>query len=133
VLAIQLFPAWLWQTNPPVVREPAWDGPLTQRLARNACYDCHSNETVWPVYARIAPVSWLVTSDVVSGRRVLNFSEWGVAHAAAAGQRKGPEDVVKAVRDGEMPPEIYSSMHAAARLDEPSRADLIRGLRLSLR
>ena len=42
-----------------------------------SCRDCHSNETVWPWYTGIAPVSWLMASGVAKGRSVVNFSEWG--------------------------------------------------------
>jgi heme-binding protein len=41
-----------------------------------ACRDCHSNETVWPGYSRIAPVSWLMAYGVRKGRSAVNFSEW---------------------------------------------------------
>jgi hypothetical protein len=74
-LCIQLIPVWLAQKNPPVLSEPTWDNSQTRALAKRACFDCHSNETVWPAYARVAPVSWLVTLDTVRGRRHLNFSE----------------------------------------------------------
>jgi hypothetical protein len=50
--------------NPPVISEPAWDSPVTRDLARQACFDCHSNKTDWPVYARVAPASWLLEHDV---------------------------------------------------------------------
>ena len=46
-------------TNPPVAQEPSWDSTETRALAERACFDCHSNETVWPWYSNIAPVSWL--------------------------------------------------------------------------
>ena len=78
--AIQLFPAL--PDNPPVVREPVWDSPETRALAVQACYDCHSNETQWPWYARIAPISWVLAYDVIEGREALNFSEWD-RHAVA--------------------------------------------------
>ena len=58
---IQLVP--VQRTNPPVVAEPPWDSPETRALAVRACFDCHSNETVWPWYAYVAPVSWLVAHD----------------------------------------------------------------------
>ena len=67
------------RTNPPVTREVAWDSAETARIARRACYDCHSNETVWPWYSNIAPASLLVASDVRDGRSYLNFSEWDQA------------------------------------------------------
>ena len=56
---IQLAPFGRNHTNPPVVQEPSWDSAETRALAKRACFDCHSNETVWPWYSNIAPVSWL--------------------------------------------------------------------------
>jgi len=75
-LALQLVPYGRDHVNPSKVSEPAWDSPATRALAKQACFDCHSNETEWPAYARIAPASWLVQHDVEEGRAVLNFSEW---------------------------------------------------------
>src|ERR1700674_2739250 len=74
---IQLVPIGVSVTNPPVVSEPNWDSPQTRALAQRACFDCHSNETIWPWYSRVAPVSWLLASDVIQGRSRLNFSTWG--------------------------------------------------------
>lgn len=76
LVAIQLVPYGREHANPPVTGEPAWDAPATRTLAKQACFDCHSNETEWPAYATIAPASWLVQRDVNEGRAVLNFSEW---------------------------------------------------------
>src|SRR6478736_5462202 len=76
VVAIQLVPYGPSRVNPAVAGEPAWDSPATRALAKQACFDCHSNETEWPAYSSVAPVSWLVQHDVDEGRAVLNFSEW---------------------------------------------------------
>ncbi len=76
LLAIQLVPYGRDHGNPPVTGEPTWDAPETRTLAKQACFDCHSNETEWPAYASIAPAPWLVQRDVNQGRAVLNFSEW---------------------------------------------------------
>ena len=76
-LVIQFIPYGKDYINPPVVSEPNWDNPQTRELAKKACFDCHSNETVWPWYSKIAPVSWLVYRDVVEGRQLMNFSDWG--------------------------------------------------------
>src|SRR5450759_484008 len=71
--AIQLIP--VDRTNPPVQKEmPA--PPDVQAILRRSCYDCHSNETVWLWYSKVAPISWLVSRDVRQGRRELNFSDW---------------------------------------------------------
>jgi hypothetical protein len=56
-LAIQLVPYGRDHTNPPGTGEPSWDTPATRALAKQACFDCHSNETEWPAYASVAPVS----------------------------------------------------------------------------
>ena len=69
----------------------------TRALAQRACFDCHSNETKWPWYSTIAPVSWLVQRDVEEGRRGLNFSEWGRPHKEA-------NEAASSVEKGEMPP-----------------------------
>ena len=76
LLAIQVVPYGREHANPPVTAEPTWDAPETRTLAKRACFHCHSNDTERPVYASIAPASWLVQRDVNEGRAVLNFSEW---------------------------------------------------------
>ncbi len=76
LVAVQFVPTGFSHSNPPVVAEPAWDSPATRALAVQACFDCHSNETEWPWYSRVAPMSWLVEADVKKGRAALNFSEW---------------------------------------------------------
>ena len=56
-----------------------WPDAESAALARDACYSCHSNETDWPLYSYVAPMSWLVRADVESGRDELNFSDWDEA------------------------------------------------------
>lgn len=124
-VAIQFVPYGRNHVNPPVGQEPAWDSPATRELARQACFDCHSNETVWPAYSRIAPVSWLIQHDVSEGRSLLNFSEWQRPQEEAG-------EAAETVLEGEMPPAIYLLMHAEARLGEADRAALARGLRATL-
>ena len=123
-IAIQLFPYGRNHANPPVIGEPAWDSPATRVLAKKACFDCHSNETTWPWYSRIAPVSWLVYRDVVEGREHLNFSEW------RGGSRKGEssQEITKEISEGEMPPLQYYIVHPEAKLDGPAKKQLIDGL-----
>src|SRR5260370_18053784 len=40
------------------------------------CADCHSSETRWPVYARVAPGSWLIEQDIVEARNKMALSRW---------------------------------------------------------
>jgi hypothetical protein len=125
MLAIQLVPYGRDHANPPVRTEPSWDSPATRRLAKQACFDCHSNETEWPAYARIAPVSWLVQHDVNEGRAVLNFSEWQRPQEEAT---EASEEVL----EREMPPVPYRLMHALARLSAADRERLASGLAKTL-
>jgi len=133
-LALQLIPVWLLQTNPPVVAEPAWDSPQTRALAKRACFDCHSNETVWSWYTRIAPVSWLTTLDVLRGRRNFNFSEWGAARGGEGGEGgRGGGETGETILEGRMPPASYLLTHPAAKLTEAEKQLLIQGLEASLK
>ena len=122
-IAMQLVPYGHEHTNPPVGREPTWDNPATRELAARACYDCHSNQTVWPWYSQIAPVSWLIQRDVDTGRRRLNFSEWG---RPQRGARSGSVD--RRIQRGSMPPWYYILMHSQANLSDAEKQALVRGL-----
>ena len=121
LILIQAVPYGRSHSNPPVTAEPKWDSPETRALAKRACYDCHSNETTWPWYSRIAPVSWLIQHDVQDGRRHLNFSEWDrpQRRAAQAGRQ---------IEEGEMPPWFFLPMHPEARLSSSEKESLRRGL-----
>ncbi len=123
-LLIQLLPYGRNHTQPPVIREPAWDSLETKELAERACYDCHSNQTVWPWYSHVAPVSWMVQHHVDEGRQYLNFSEWGSGH------RDGEEgeEMAEVVYEGEMPLASYLITHPQARLSNIEKAALARGL-----
>lgn len=127
-LLIQFIPYGRAHDNPPVVAEPEWADPQTRELARRACYDCHSHETVWPWYSRIAPVSWLVQRDVAEGRTHLNFSDWNQSHEGHGHAGHEPEEMEEAIRSGDMPPASYLLKHPAARLTDAERAALIEGL-----
>ena len=122
---MQLVPYGRDHANPPVAAEPGWSSPAVRALAQRACFDCHSNETRWPWYSHIAPVSWLVQHDVIEGRETLNFSEWNRPHQEV-------KDVAKEVLDGDMPPATYTPLHREAVLSAPERQALIDGLKLSL-
>jgi hypothetical protein len=119
-ILIQLVPYGRNHTNPPVVSEPNWDSPRTHELAVRACFDCHSNETVWPWYSNIAPASWLVYHDVETGRRFMNFSDWGT-------RRQESGEIAEVVNGGEMPPSQYLLMHPEARLSASEKQELVQG------
>lgn len=121
----QLVPYGRNHTNPPVRAEPTWDRPATRELARRACFDCHSNETRWPWYSHVAPVSWLVQHDVDEGREELNFSEWDRRYEEAG-------EAAETVLNHTMPPPAYVRMHSEANLTEAQRRELADGLNASL-
>jgi len=109
-------------TNPAGTGEIQAPADVAKVLQR-ACYDCHSNQTTWPWYSQIAPVSWLVARDVNEGRRHLNFSVWDSYEPAK--KAKKLEHVASEVKEGEMPMAIYVPMHPEAKLTEADRALLI--------
>lgn len=117
-LALQLVP--VDRSNPPVVSEPNWDSPETEAFARRACFDCHSNETNWPFYAYIAPISWRVAEHVHEGREEFNMSAW---------QPGEGDDAAEEVAEGEMPLWDYLLMHPEAQLTEAETERFIAGLR----
>jgi hypothetical protein len=131
LLCAATVPFLLFENNPPVRQEPPWDSPQTRALAQRACFDCHSNQTIWPVYDKIPPGSWLAVFDTLRGRRHLNFSEWGTT--GIGGERgQGVEDVVRAIQDGSMPPRMYTMLHPAAVLNQQAQQQLIDGLQKTL-
>lgn len=106
-LAIQLVPYGRAHDNPPVISEPQWDSPRTRELFFTTCGDCHSNETRWPWYSNIAPISWLVQRDVDEGRAACNVSEWGQA-------KQDCGDSAETLAGGSMPPRSYVLLHPSA-------------------
>ncbi len=121
LLGIQVIPYGHNHTNPPVRMEPPWDSPQTRELAVRACHDCHSNQTVWPWYSNIAPLSWLIQRDVDEGRKELNYSEWDRPQDDA-------HESAKTVRKGEMPPWYYAVFRPHANLSSAEFQALISGL-----
>ncbi len=110
------------RTNPPVeslVPAP----PAVLAALKRSCWDCHSNETVWGWHTRVAPISWLVASDVNEGREELNFSRWNAVGAKRLGElaRKIPEEV----GDGDMPPFLYRLAHPDSKPTDAERAELV--------
>ena len=107
------------RTNPPVTGDVAAPPPVDAVL-RRACYDCHSNETVWPWYSRAAPVSWLVHSRRRRGQASSQLLRVGQGRARATGAQA--ERIGHEVEGGDMPPWFYLPMHVAARLSAADRS-----------
>lgn len=95
--------------DPPVSRELQW-------TLRRACYDCHSTESRWPIWAYVAPMSWRVVSDVGKARRVLNFSDW--AAYTPEQQRALRHSVNWTTSAHRMPLWYYVTLHPDGRLSD---------------
>jgi uncharacterized membrane protein YgcG len=122
LVAMQLVPYGWKHSNPPVQADAPWPSAKAEAIARESCYSCHSNETKWPVYAYVAPMSWLVRSDVDDGRKALNFSTWGTGDNKA-------HDAEDMISTGEMPPSKYTIIHRKAKLTGAEKRTLIAALK----
>jgi Haem-binding domain len=119
--AMQLVPYGWDHSNPEVTEEAPWPSEQARAIAQTACYDCHSNETDWPAYSYVAPMSWLVRRDVDNGREALNFSTWDQGEQEA---HEGAETI----EEGSMPPSQYEMLHPDARLSDEEQQILIDAL-----
>ncbi|MBM9589482.1 heme-binding domain-containing protein [Leptospira sp. 201903075] len=115
-LILQFFP--VSRTNPPITSEIQTNAEVKDVLKRS-CYDCHSNETVWPMYSYIFPASLLISHHVEEGRGELNFSEFG--QLIERKQNKKIYEVWEQVEEGEMPPKDYLLLHPSAQLSEKDK------------
>ena len=120
-VAIQLVPYGWRHPNPPVTSDAPWPDAASERIARESCYSCHSNETDWPAYSYVAPMSWLVRNDVERGRDELNFSTWDRDDGEA-------DDAAEAIVDGAMPPGRYTAIHREASLTDEEAERLVAAL-----
>jgi hypothetical protein len=125
LLLIQLVPYGRKHTNPPPGAGVAWDSPRTLELARRACFNCHSNETEWPWYSSIAPMSWRIQHHVDEGREKLNFTAFD---AAGEKMTEAAGEAAETVTKNEMPPQDYLLAHPEARLSADEKRALVAGL-----
>jgi hypothetical protein len=121
-IAIQFIPVKGVGSNPPE-RFKIDAPPEVEAILRESCFDCHTNETRWPWYAKLAPASWLLARDIRKGRSHMNMSEWGEASEDARALDK--ENSWDEISEGEMPPWFYIiPMHPKAKLDDAKKATL---------
>jgi hypothetical protein len=111
VIAIQFVP--IDRSNPAADPRLEVDASVAE-VFRHACYDCHSQQAVWPWYSRIAPVSWLIANDVHEARHVLNLSLWQQYSARKKAFASGK--AVEEIEEGGMPLPRYRRLHPAARV-----------------
>lgn len=105
-------------TNPPVE---------FALMIKNSCYDCHSNQTKYPWYSNVAPVSWLLKNHIDDGRKHLNFSIWGEYDLKRQDHKL--EECIDMVNSEEMPMKTYVLMHSEATLNDTQRNELVKWLK----
>ena len=103
------------QTNPIIVHNAA-AAAEANNILRTSCYDCHSNETVWPWYSRIAPGSFLITRDVIVGRQYLNFSEFSGLNALDS--TNIADAIIEVLEAEKMPILPYLLLHPSSSLSD---------------
>ena len=122
LLAIQLIRPE--KTNPPVDQSLTLKAPENvMKILKTSCYDCHSNETKWPLYAEIAPLSWNIAGHVNDGRKALNFSQWKTIDPKIKITRL--KRSIKTVNNGMMPLSNYLFMHEEAKLSDAQKRVII--------
>lgn len=104
--------------------------PEITSILKKSCYDCHSNETVWPGYSTIAPFSWYVYKNVTNGRKAINFSEWNTLDDVIKLQRM--QRAVTTVQNGMMPKPLYLKMHPEAKLSDKEKEILVNWIQKDL-
>lgn len=126
LIAIQFIPVDF--TNPPV--EEGKDffalneaSPEVKSLIKATCYDCHSNETVYPDYSKIAPVNFWMKHHIEEGREHLNFSEWG--NYAQKKREHKLQECYEEIEEDKMPLDSYTWTHESARLSDAQKQLLI--------
>lgn len=112
------------RTNKPVDKKldfvKVYDTPKNvQHVLKKACYDCHSNETIYPKYAYVAPISWSIKNHVNEGREYLNLSEWGTFNKDL--KKNMLERSVHSVKEYTMPMPGYIAQHPDANLTKAER------------
>jgi Haem-binding domain len=128
-IVIQFFPiGWLVPSmelkNPPVQHTIEWSSPEAAELMQQTCYVCHSNETQLPLYAQIAPISWVASQNVNTARKSLNFSEQSF-------QEINVYRLIAYIGSDLMPPQSYRLMHPEANLTEHQKQILMDAIRVA--
>ena len=141
IALIQFVP--VQHSNPPAADPVVFADPNAEAIARRACYDCHSNQTVWPWYAYIAPFSWYTINHVEEGRAQLNFSDVAATLTQPRRERGGEggeqttvaelaENSAETIDRGSMPPSYYTLIHTDAILSATDKEALIAGINQAL-
>jgi len=122
LVGIQFFPASLNQntTMLPIDFTKIFNTPdKIQSLLKKTCYDCHSNNTIYPWYSKVQPFAWLMESHIIEGKEELNFSEFGAYSKRR--QKSKLKSIISQIKDDEMPLSSYTLIHRNAILSEKDK------------
>ena len=100
--------------------------PVVKDALERSCYDCHSNQTRWPWYSAVAPLSWWIHHDIGEGRRRLNFSSWTDYTSDPGTEDQKLDEVARLIESRAMPPWYYLAIHPRARLTSGERVAITR-------
>ena len=117
LIIMQFIP--LNRVNPPVVSDIQTPYPIKSSL-KKACYDCHSNETLWKGIAYIAPISWLLSSTFSTGRNVVNFSIWNNENRELT-----QAEIIKVIAEGPHHRQFYYICNPEKQLDAREKTMII--------
>lgn len=93
-----------------------------QSSLKKSCYDCHSNNTNYPWYNKVQPISWILENHINEGKSVLNFNEFGTYSKRK--QKNKLRSIRNQIEDGEMPLYSYTLMHSNAKLSENEKTEI---------
>ena len=91
-------------------------------ILQTSCYDCHSNNTIYPWYSKIQPVAWWLNNHIVEGKREINFSEFATYRIGR--QYKKLDEIIKQVKEDEMPLSSYTLLHRNAVLTADQKLEI---------
>jgi len=94
-----------------------------QNMFEKSCYDCHSNNTNYPWYNKIQPISWLLENHIKEGKKEFNFSEFGAYSKRK--QKNKLKSLASQIRDNEMPMQSYTLIHSDAKLSDSDKEQII--------
>jgi hypothetical protein len=94
-----------------------------QILLKKSCYDCHSNNTNYPWYNKVQPLSWVLENHIKEGKEELNFSEFGVYSKRR--QKSKLKSILNQIKDDEMPLSSYTLIHRESRLTISDKKEVI--------
>jgi hypothetical protein len=94
-----------------------------QSILHTACYDCHSNNTIYPWYNNVQPVEWWLASHINNGKRHLNFDEF--YSYPLDKKRKKLSQIKETIEKDEMPLASYTLIHTDAKLSTDQKTQVL--------